>query len=251
MNESNGYRPGTLAGRMAVVTGASSEIGAAIAATLAQCGANLVLLARSEARLRTTIARVRRANGATIEGHVIDLTHDAGIFALAQALQTRPDALDILVHAAGEYGRGAIADVPIGDLDRQYQMNLRAPYLLTQRLLPLLRRRGGDVVFINSTQGIAPGRDLGAYAATQHGRAALAESLRSEINDAGVRVLSVFLGRTASRRQEQLFAAEGRPYPAEKLMQPEDVAEMVAAALCLSRRAEVMSIRIRPTEKTY
>jgi short-subunit dehydrogenase len=240
-----------LQGRNALVTGAGGDIGAAIAVALGERGANLILLGRSEARLRETGARVRSLEGATVETRVADLGDDGQIKDLADMLIARGASLDILVHCASAYDRGKIATASIEQFDRQHRVNLRAPYRLAQLLTPLLCQTGGDVVFINSSQGTAAGPDVGAYAATQHGRAALAETLRAEINDAGVRVLSVFLGRTAGRRQQEIYAAEGRPYMPEQLMQPEDVAEMVAAALCLSRRAEVMSIAIRPALKSY
>jgi len=73
--------------------------------------------------------------------------------------------------------------------------------------------------------------------------------VRAEVNSLGVRVLSVYLGRTATAMQETLFTQEGRPYDAQKLLQPEDVANMVLAALALPSTAEVTDISIRPMAK--
>jgi len=136
-------------------------------------------------------------------------------------------------------------------LDLQYSTNVRAPYLLTQRLLPLLITSRGQIVFINSSVGLAANRpNIGQYAATKHALKALAESLREEVNPKGVRVLSAYLGRTATPMQEALFRAEGNTYHPETLLQPEDVASMIVHALMLPSTAEVTDINIRPMRKS-
>jgi len=126
---------------------------------------------------------------------------------------------------------------------------VRGPYLLTQCLLPLLRRRPGQVVFINSSAGLTARANVGQYAATKHALKAVADSLRDEVNRDGVRVLSVFPGRTATPTQEALHRLEGRPYRPERLLQPADVAAVVVHALGLPRTAEVTEIKIRPLVK--
>ena len=104
-------------------------------------------------------------------------------------------------------------------------------------------------MFINSTVGLTARANVGAYAATKHALKALADALRDEINPAGVRVLSVYPGRTAGERQALIFELEGRDYAPETLMQPEDVAAAVVAALTLPRTAELTDLRVRPMRK--
>jgi NADP-dependent 3-hydroxy acid dehydrogenase YdfG len=118
--------------------------------------------------------------------------------------------------------------------------------VLTQDLLPLVCRCQGQVVFMNSTAGLTSRANVSQCAGTKHALEALADSLREEVNRNGVRVLSVFPGRTASPSQEHLQAQEGRLYRPERLLQPEDVAAVVVHALCLPRTAEVTEIKIRP-----
>jgi NADP-dependent 3-hydroxy acid dehydrogenase YdfG len=101
---------------------------------------------------------------------------------------------------------------------------------------------------MNSSVGSAP--EVGFYSASKHALKAFADTLRAEANPAGVRVLSVYPGRTATPMQESIFAAEGRSYDPSRLLQPEDVAEMVLAALCLPRTAEVTDLHIRPLQKS-
>lgn len=236
--------------RAALVTGASSGIGRAIALALAADGAALCLVGRNRERLAECEREARRLGARAVAGVVADLADEAALREAAAAARHFAE-IDILVHAAAEHSRGPVETAPAAAFDRQYRTNLRAPYLLTQLLLPALRARGGDVVFVNSTQGVTAGPEVSQYAATKHGLAAFADSLRAEVNASGARVLTLYLGRTASAMQERIVAEEGRPYRPEKLLQPEDVAAMVMAALRLPRRAEVVSLALRPAEKSY
>ena len=169
--------------------------------------------------------------------------------------RTRPNTrgypgLDELVHGAGIIHRGSIEHASASSLDEQYSINVRAPYMLTQRLLPLLTTAQGQIVFVNSSAGLAAsGPEIGQYAATKHALAAIADSIRGEVNSQGVRVLSLYLGRTATAMQEGLYRQDGAQYRPDELLQPEDVATMVIAALDLPRTAEVTDISIRPMRK--
>jgi NADP-dependent 3-hydroxy acid dehydrogenase YdfG len=241
---------GALRGRFALVTGASSGIGRAIARALAAEAAALRLVGRDGDRLAVAQREALEAGASEAEIVRADLASDAGLEEIvASARRLAP--LDILVHSAGAYERGAVERGSAHAFDRQYRANLRAPFVITQGVLPLLRERGGDIVFVNSTQGLAASAGLGQFAATQHGLKALADSLRQEVNADDIRVLTVHLGRTATPRQQKIFAAESRSYQPERLMQPEEVAAMVVAALRLPRSAEVTSLVMRPTLKTY
>jgi NADP-dependent 3-hydroxy acid dehydrogenase YdfG len=137
----------------------------------------------------------------------------------------------------------------IADFDRQYSINVRAAYLLTQVFLSTLKLRYGQVVYVNSSAGLTARGGVGQYAATKHALKAIADSLREEVNESGVRVLSVYPGRTASPMQEAVYAAENKIYKPEHLMQPEDIASVVINALNLPRTAEVTDINIRPLKK--
>jgi len=236
------------AGQIAVVTGASSGIGKAIALSLAAQGATLCLVGRDQERLEAVAAIARSAAPRTLISQ-IDLTQDTEIEKLASVLRNTFGQVDILVHSAGAIHLGKMREAPIGRLDAQYQANVRAPYLLTQALLPLLKIRSGQVVFINSSAGLISSAGVGQYSATKHALKAIADSLRQEVNADGIRVLSIFPGRTATPLQESIHETEGKRYQAELLMQPEDVVAMVVSALGLPRSAEVTDISIRPMIK--
>ena len=136
-------------------------------------------------------------------------------------------------------------------LDLHYKVNLRAPYLLTQGLLPQVKAQQGQIVFVNSTAALRAGANASQYASTKHALKAVADSLREEVNAAGVRVLSLFLGRTASPMQAGVYEMERRKYSPELLMQPEDVAAVVINTLMLPRTAEVTEVSMRPCVKSY
>jgi NAD(P)-dependent dehydrogenase (short-subunit alcohol dehydrogenase family) len=238
----------TLRGHIAVVTGAGSGVGQAIAVALAAQEATLCLVGRTPATLEATACGVEPARN-TMRCYPTDITHDDAVQGLAEQLHREWDAIDILVHSAGGFAMGQLETTPVTELDLQYRTNVRGPYLLTQALLPLLRRRQGQVVFINSSVGLAARGQLGPYAASKHALRALADSFRDEVNAEGVRVLSVYLGRTASPMQAMMHAIEGKPYRPEYLLQPSDVAAVVLNALCLPRTAEVTDISIRPMRK--
>ncbi len=234
-----------LAGCAALVTGASSGIGEAVARELAARGARLLLVARDASRLRD-VAATCGPNASGVELCALDLTRDGVEEELRVAVVARFGRLDVLVHAAGVLARGAIDSLSVADLDRMYRTNLRAPYAITQSLLPLLRESAGQVVFMNSTAGFTAAPQLGAYAALKHALRSLADTVRTEANPSGVRVISVFPGRTATPMQEALHQLEGRPYAAGDLLQPADVAGLVVNALALPRTAEVTELRVRP-----
>jgi NADP-dependent 3-hydroxy acid dehydrogenase YdfG len=228
--------------QVALITGASGGIGSAIALALAAEGVRLFLVGRDVERLNDLADRARESSPA-VEVIRADLTEDAQLFAAA----ARVEEVDVLVHSIGLFRGGPLETAPVQDLDDQYRVNVRVPYLLTQALLPSLMERQGQVVFVNSSTGAGPVKgNWGAYAATKHALRALAEALRIEVNSRGVRVMTVFPGRTATAMQEEVHRFEGRPYDPGRFLQPEDVAGPVVQALRLPRTAELTDLHIRP-----
>jgi short-subunit dehydrogenase len=236
-------------GQTAVITGGGTGIGAAIALALAKERASLWLVGR-RAELLESVAESARGLGADATCCPFDLGSETGQNELTQRLTSNLHQVDVLVHNAAIYVPGPIDHASLEDFDRHYQINVRAPYVLTQALLPMLKARRGQVVFINSSGGISAKPLLSQYDSTKHALKAIADSLRGEVNAAGVRVLSVYLGRTASDMQARIHEQEGKPYRPELLLQPEDVASIILNALTVSRTAEVTDIHIRPMIKS-
>lgn len=231
-----------LTNQHAVVTGASSGIGTAIALELARAGCSLHLLGRDETRLAHTRQQALEVNSdISIQVHAFDLNDDSEVSAFCHA---QHDAhIDLLIHSAGVAKLGTMAEADLNTLDWHYQVNVRAPYALTKGLLPKLEASKGHVVFINSGAGLNAKAGWGQYAMSKFALKALADSLRAELTD--VRVLSVYPGRTATPMQEQVYKSEGKTYNPDPLIQPEDVATQVVAALELPARASVIDLNIR------
>ncbi len=238
-----------ISNQVAVVTGAGSGIGRAIALCLGEKRLRLALVGRTKEKLDVVAAAAK--SSPAVRCYAVDLSLESNVARLGNDLQCDFGCVDILVHSAGAITLGRIVSSKVEDFDRQYCVNVRAPYLLTRALLPSLEASKGQIVFVNSTMGFETRANVAQYAASKHALRALADSLRQEVNGAGLRVLNIYLGRTATPMQAEIFKTEERDYRPELLMQPEDVASVVVHALSLPRTAEVTEIRMRPLAKSY
>jgi len=240
----------SLKDQIAIVTGASSGIGKAIALSIAAQGAEVCLVARRR-ELLEDVAKQIHALGSRGHAYPADLTKEEDIRALGDQVQKNFGRANILVLCGGAIFHAPLEKASVADFDLMYRSNVRGHYLMIQNMLPLLRKNTGQIVFINSSAGLRSPATTGQFSATQHAFRSIADSLREEVNESGIRVLSVFPGRTATPRIEKLFEKEGRAYQPDLLMQPEDVAEMVTHSLRLPRTAEGTDISIRPMQKSY
>jgi NADP-dependent 3-hydroxy acid dehydrogenase YdfG len=230
--------------KIVIITGASSGIGKAMARLAADHGAVVCVVGRNYAGLReVAIALGQKASDARV--YTCDLTSEKEIGNLAASITKDWGRADLLIHSAGIIMEDKFSTSQVHDLKLQYEINLRAPFLLTQALLPELKRSQGQIVFMNSSIWLNAGLMSGHYAATKYGLKAMADSLRAEVNPDGVRVLSIFPGRVNTPMQQTLLEDNGEAYNPERLLQPEDVATIAIHALTLPRTAEVTEIHIR------
>ncbi|MBB6304822.1 SDR family oxidoreductase [Rhizobium leucaenae] len=235
--------PGTIfADRVAVVTGASSGIGKAIANALVAAGVSVHALSRRP------IGDGADGNRGGLVWHKVDLAKDAEVIAFSEHLLSKGRELDFLVHCAGLFATGDVATTDVEQFDKQLMLNLRAPYVLTRALLPLLIRRAGQIAFINSSVWNNPRAGLSGYIASKYGLKAFADVLRAEVSPQGVRVVSFFPGRTATPMQEEIFRKENLDYDPESLLQPEAIASSLLDAFALPPSAEITDIFIRPAK---
>ena len=223
-----------------VITGAGSGIGAAVTRRLLERGDEAVLLARDAARAKELAALHPGAR--TLVGDLGNPDRLSWGF----AHQAMPERVDTLLHIAGVVELGAIGDLTPKAWHFQLNANLVAPAELTRLLLPQLRVAQGHVLFVNSGAGLAAHAEWGAYAASKHGLKALADSLRHEEHANGVRVTSVYPGRTASPMQAKVHQQEGKEYDPSRWIDPESVATTILMAIDLPRDAEVNDLTVRP-----
>ncbi|MFE6870313.1 SDR family oxidoreductase [Kitasatospora sp. NPDC057692] len=223
-----------------LITGAGSGIGAVLAERLAERGDELWLLAR-DAR-RAAELRERFPGARTLVGDL----GDPGKLSWAFGHQTLPVELDSVLHVAGTVELGPVGELPVKAWQDTLNVNLVAPAELTRLLLPSVRLVKGHVVFVNSGAGLRASAEWSAYAASKHGLKALADALRLEEHGNGVRVTSVYPGRTATAMQVKVHQQEGKQYDAGQWIEPESVAKAVLAALDASRDAEITDITVRP-----
>ncbi len=224
--------------RLHVVTGAGSGIGRVVAERLRDRGDRLVLLLRDAARIDEL--RAAFPDALMVEA---DLARPESLTGLAQAV---PDRVDSLVHVAGLVELGAVAELDAGSWRRQIDVNLVSPALVTRALLPALRAGRGSVVLVSSTAALTPGPRWSAYAASKAGVRALADSLRAEEHLHGVRVSTVFPGRTATPMQEQVHEQEGRAYDAARWIAPGSVADAILQILDLPEDSTIPEMVLRP-----
>ncbi len=223
-----------------VITGAGSGIGAAVARRLHARGDEIWLHARDAGRAKELAAEFPGAK--TLVGDLADPDRLSWAF----SHQTLPERVDSLIHSAGGIELGHIGELTPKAWHQQLNVNLIAPAEVTRHFLPQLRAARGQVVFINSGSGLRAFGEWGAYAASKHGLKALADSLRHEEHGNGVRVTSVYPGRTASPMQAKVHQQEGKEYDPSEWIDPESVATTVLMSLDLPRDAEVNDLTVRP-----
>lgn len=217
----------------ALITGASTGIGAAIAEALAPTH-SLLLAGRPSARLDAVAERL----GATTWS--LDLTDTAGLDAEAEMF----DELDVLVHNAGVAYPGRVAESVAEQWRATFEVNVTGAVALTLAVLPALRAARGQVVFINSGSGLNVSPGLASYSASKFALRAFADSLRAD--EPLLRVTSIHPGRVDTEMQQDLVAYEGGQYDPRRFLTPQTVAQVVAQAVATPPDAHTHQVVIRP-----
>ncbi len=216
-----------LAGRVVIVTGASSGIGEAFARLAAREGAHLVLAARRTGRLEALAAELPDALAVTA-----DLRDPDQVEAVVAAAVARYGVVDVLVNNAGQGLHVPVEQVVLDDLEAVLELNLYAPLLAMQAVLPLMRARGGGAIVnvsSNTTRMVIPG--IGAYSSTKSALNQLSATARAEWAADGIAVSLVFPNVTATGFHEALRAGSMRGGVHVQAHPPELVAEAIRRAI--------------------
>jgi NADP-dependent 3-hydroxy acid dehydrogenase YdfG len=248
-----------LDGTVALITGASSGIGAATATALAARGAAVAVVARRRDRLDALAAGIRDAGGTALvlEADITDESQATD--AVAQTV-SELGRLDTLVNNAGVMLLGPVESAPLDEWQRMVDINLRAFLFMAHTALPHLLRaaedspRGvADMVNISSTAGRFPGAGRAAYNATKHAMNGFSDALRQEVNKRHVRVSLVEPGATetelTTHNREEILAGIQSQIGSFELLHPEDIADAVEYIVTRPRRVAVNEMLVRPTEQ--
>lgn len=233
----------SLAGKTALVTGASKGIGAEIAHVFADAGADIVAVARNADRLKTTAEAVSKQGRNCLTVAADMSTREGPAEAARQALQD-VGTIDILVNCAGVALVAPAADLTVDDWDTSMAVNLRAPFILSQALAPaMIAQKSGKIINISSQAGIVAFDDHAAYASSKGGLNALTKSLCAEwarhniqVNAICPTVVLTPMGKdiwSAPEKKDPFIAAT----PARRFAEPSEIADM---ALYLASPASAM-----------
>jgi len=233
---------------LAVVTGAGSGIGRAIVLELARRGVTCCLVSRRISRLKNVV-RLTAKLGVESIPIAVDLCDPGAPGVIDRKIKALGRKVGLLVHSAGMIRYSQVASSHIGEFSDLVAVNLLAPFALTKLFLADICKTRGQIVFINSSVVNHPASGTAQYAATKHALKGFADGLRQELNARGVRVISIYPGRTATPLQKSLCKLQGRTYLPRDLLQPADVASIVVHALALPHSAEVTDLMIRPAVK--
>ncbi len=236
-----------LAGRFALVTGASRGIGRAVAASLAAHGAHVFMLARGAVQLREAAGEIGHLATA-LPCDVTDAAavHQAAQQVVAELSRSGAAAPDLLVNNAGLFPLGPLHETSVVDFVATIDLNLVAPFRLLRAFLPAMRERGtGHIVTIGSVadRNIFPGN--GAYAASKYGQRAMQEVLRSELRGTGVRSTLVSPAATDTPIWDPIDPDNQPGFPTRaSMLRPADVADAVLWAVTRAPHVNVDELRL-------
>ena len=234
-----------LKNKVALVTGATSGLGQAIAVELLNHGCNVILTGRNPKKIENSILNQKQYKN-QITFISSDLGTDKGLNHLVNEINKVYQKIDILIHSAGTIYLGSTALTSIEKFDEQYKINVRAPYFLTRAFLKTIIDNKGQIVFINSTAGLDSWAGVGQYSATKHALRAWVNSLRLELSGLGVKIINIFPGATDSPMQHYVQKFEQQEYDAKKFIPTSQLADIVVKALKVPDITVVSDIVVKP-----
>jgi len=228
---------GRLEGKVALVTGSTSGIGAGIATVFAHEGARVLIHGRNAEAGARVLREIEEAGvpADRLAFHVADLLDPEACVGLVARAGEVFNGLDVLVNNAGDFTRGTIDETSIELWDRQMALNLRAPFVLTQAALPLMRARGGGaVVNIGSVNAYIGGTNLTSYSVTKGGLMTFTKNVAQQVSRDHIRVNQINVGWTLTEGEQRVRTKEtGREdwletalptRPFGRLLSPRDIA---------------------------
>jgi len=226
----------------AIITGATKGIGKAIAVKLAENGYNLAICARNNAELKA-LADELAYTGASIFYMVTDCSSKEEVYRFCDAVSQQLTTIDVLVNNAGLFIPGALLDEEDADFEQQHLLNVNAAYYFGKYFGRLMRNQGyGHLFNIGSVASKEIIENAGSYCVTKSALLSLNNVLRQELSKYNVKVTAILPGSTLTS------SWEGTTIPAERFVQPEDIATTLYTILNLSSGVNVEEIMIKPLQ---
>jgi NADP-dependent 3-hydroxy acid dehydrogenase YdfG len=244
-----------LAGKVALVTGASSGIGEAAALALAAAGVSIAVSARRQERLDALVAKIEGAGGTAV-ALPGDVAVEADATKSVEDTVAQFGRIDILVNSAGVNEAGGVESLTLDQWRRVIDINLYGTLYTCKAAVPHMKAQGaGDIINISSTSGRRAAGLFGPYSTSKFGVTGLTEGLRQEVGQAGIRVSIIEPGATESEIADSITDPKWRDMikahvSKEGAMKASDIAETILFIVGLPRRANVSQILIRPTIDT-
>jgi 3-oxoacyl-[acyl-carrier protein] reductase len=224
-----------LTGKKAIVTGGSRGLGKAVALALAAEGVDVAITGRDEKTVKETVKELE-GKGIRAAYSVFDVSNQKEVESEMEKLQSSFGSFDILINNAGISAFQGFLEMPVDEWKSIVQTNLFGPYFMSRAVLPaMIEKRGGDIINVSSTAGLKGGANTSAYSVSKAGLISLSESLMYEMRKYNIRVTTLTPSTIASDMSVKLLKiTDGNP---EKVLQPEDFAELVMDILKLNKRA--------------
>ena len=233
-----------LKNKNALITGAGKGIGKAVAIALAKEGVNVILVARTQSDL-DQVAQEVNALGVKSLTLIADVANINSVNAAVEKALTEFKTIDILINNAGIAAFGKFLELEPEAWERIIQVNLMGTYYVTRAILPnMIERQTGDIINISSTAGLSGNALTSAYSASKFAVLGLTESLMQEVRKYNIRVTALTPSTVATNMAKELKLTDGNP---DKVMQAEDMAELIIAQLKLNRRVFIKNSSIWST----
>jgi NADP-dependent 3-hydroxy acid dehydrogenase YdfG len=240
---------GKLAGKVALITGASAGIGRASALALAQEGANMLITARRQERLKELEAAVQKAGGKAISVVGDATSEEIAQRCVAMAVQTF-GALDILINNVGVGNYKNLVDTSAAEYDEMMDANVRSTFLFTRHTVPVMMKQGsGTILMISSMAGVYGFAGEAVYCATKFAQVGFAQALDKELRPHGIKVGVICPGGVKTEfalgkgRTEQGVSKSG-------MLEPEDVASAVILACTQSSGSRIIEVQMRTMDES-
>ena len=234
-----------LKGKIALITGGSRGIGKAIALALAEEGVNVAITGRNEEKLKAVVQEIEQKGVKSVYA-VFDITSKTEVYGALEKLQKDFGKIDVLVNNAGIAAFGGILEMEDEKWEEIVKTNLFGAYYVVKAVVPsMVERKTGDIINISSTAGLKGNAMTSAYSASKFGLIGMSESMMLELRKQNIRVTTLMPSTIASdMSKEVLKITDGNP---EKVLQPEDFAELVVDLLKLNKRAMLASASLWST----